>query len=112
MEMYEKYLYERKQALLKTFEFGFISYKYFPEDKMLWVIDVYVEKHERKNGYASMMIDSVLGLVGEVESVVTYIDFSFAGGEETFQACAKYGFKWYRALSETSVELIKEIDNG
>lgn len=59
MSMYGKYLTERTNDRILETGHGFATYRMLPEQKAVYIVDVYVERDFRKAGTASQMADEI-----------------------------------------------------
>lgn len=59
MSLYSKYLTERTNDLILEINHGFVTYRMLPDQKAVYIVDIYVDSDFRKAGTASQMADEV-----------------------------------------------------
>lgn len=59
MSLYAKYLTERTNDRILEINHGFATYRILPEQKAVYIVDIFVDSDFRKAGTASQMADEI-----------------------------------------------------
>lgn len=59
MSLYAKYLTERTNDRILEINHGFATYRILPEQKAVYIVDIFVDPDFRKAGTASQMADEI-----------------------------------------------------
>jgi len=59
MSLYSKYLRERTKDQILELEQGFATYRFVPEQKAVYIIDIFVDRDFRDQGLATIMADKI-----------------------------------------------------
>ena len=60
MSMYSKYLAEKTEDMIKETDQAFVSYRYLPESKTVYIVDLYVLPEFRNTDVASTLADTIV----------------------------------------------------
>lgn len=67
MSLYAKYLTERTSDRILETEHGFATYRMLPDQKAVYIVDLYVDSDFRKSGVASQMADQIVEIAKKEE---------------------------------------------
>ena len=59
MSLYAKYLTERTNDRILEINHGFATYRMLPEQKVVYIVDIFVDSDFRKAGSAAQMADEI-----------------------------------------------------
>lgn len=110
MSMYADYLRERTTDEIVETDKGFATYRYLPEDRAVYIVDLYVAPEHRKQGVASTIADEIVKcakLIGYAKLIGSVMP-SAKGSTASMDVLRAYGMK----LKSSGVDFIifeKEI---
>jgi len=62
MSFYADYLMERTEDRIIETDIGFATYRFIPETKSVYIIDLYIHPDHRQKGKASALADSIVAI--------------------------------------------------
>ncbi len=94
MSLYAEYMKERSGIGCLETEEGFATFTY-PNENIVYVIDVYVKPELRRQGIASLLVDRICDLAKETgrKQLLLTVDLNTKGSQESLKVCMAYGAK-------------------
>lgn len=56
---YAKYVKERTNDSIIENQYGFATYRYLDDGKVVYIVDIYVDNHIRRDGHAKALADKI-----------------------------------------------------
>ena len=95
MDLYKQYLLEREDSHLIYDDKGFVVYKYC-DDKIAYIVEIFVKKDFRKKGIASMYANKVVEIVKKkgYNKLLGSVSPLANGSESSEKVLIAYGMKY------------------
>ena len=103
--MYGDYILEKAGDGIIENERGFVTYRFLPDGKSVYILDVYIKPEFRRSGAMSAFGDEVVGIAkqrGCTELIGTVVP-SLAGSTISLMALVSYGMKLHASFNDQIV---------
>lgn len=95
MSLYAEYLLERTSDKILEMDFGFATYRHIPDQKVTYIIDIYVKPDHRRQNFAALMADQISQEakdIGHTKIIGTVVPSS-KGSTASLRVLLGYGMK-------------------